>query len=120
MKHFVELRGENLSANPRGTEDYKLKCLEAVGLGKEVSDAYSHLSRADIEVLRWAVRRGTGCMWLADTPRTSIRGFRHHLITKGNPVRTPLHRLSREDTELVEECIRKDVARGQLKRGTSP
>ena len=59
-------------------------------------------------------------MWLADSPRTSIRGFKHHLITKGNPVRVPLHRLSREDTELVEECIRKDVARGQLKRGTSP
>ena len=49
-----------------------------------------------------------------------IRGFRHHLITKGNPVRTPLHRLSREDTERVEGRIRKDVARGQLKRGTSP
>ena len=59
-------------------------------------------------------------MWLTDSPRTSVRGCKHHLITKGPPVRVPLHRLSKEDTELVEECIRKDVARGQLRRASSP
>ena len=85
-----------------------------------MSDVYAHLSEHDVQVLRWAVRQGSGCMWLTDTPRTSIRGLKHHVITCGNPVRTPLHRLSREDTELVDECICKDVARGQLKRGSSP
>ena len=120
MENYIELRGEELASNPRATEDYRRRCLETVGLGQETSEAYAHLSPPDQELLRWVVRRGTGCMWLADSPRTSIRGFKHHLVTKGNPVRVPLHRLSREDTELVEECIRKDVARGQLKRGTSP
>ena len=58
-------------------------------------------------------------MWLPDSARTSARGFKHRLITRGPPVRVPLHRLSREATEWIEKAIQEDVARGQLVKGTS-
>ena len=53
-------------------------------------------------------------MWLPDTPRTRVRGFQHLLITKGGPVRVPLHRLSRTDATWIEQAISEDVERGQL------
>ena len=59
-------------------------------------------------------------MWLVDTPRTNTKGFKHRLITRGPPVRTGLHRLSKGDTEWVEDAIGEDVKRGQLRRGPSP
>ena len=34
-------------------------------------------------------------------------------------MRVPLHRLSRPETDLVEEAIRQDVERGQLRKGHS-
>ena len=58
-------------------------------------------------------------MWLPDSARTSARGFKHRLITRGPPVRVPLHRLSREATEWCEAAIQEDVARGQLVKGAS-
>jgi hypothetical protein len=41
------------------------------------------------------------------------------LITRGPPVRVPLHRLNRPDTEWIEQAIAEDVARGQLAEGSS-
>ena len=58
-------------------------------------------------------------MWLPDSPRTCVRAFRHQLITRGPPVRVGMHRLSKPDTEWVEQAIREDVERGQLVKGTS-
>ena len=58
-------------------------------------------------------------MWLPGTTRTAARGFKHRLITRGPPVRAPLHRLSREATEWLETAIAEDVARGQLVKGVS-
>ena len=58
-------------------------------------------------------------MWLPNSPRTRARGFKHRLLTKGPPVRVPLHRLSRADTEWIQKAIEEDVARGQLIPGTS-
>ena len=49
-------------------------------------------------------------MWLPDSARTSARGFKHRLITRGPPVRVPLHRLSREATEWCEAAVQEDVA----------
>ena len=69
--------------------------------------------------MEWAVRRISGCIWLEGTPRTYVRGFKHRLITRGPPIRMGLHRLSRPDTEWVERAIQEDVARGQLRRGSS-
>ena len=89
-------------------------------MGPELDkEKYGHLCPADVELLRWAVKRGSSSMWLPDSPRTSCRGFRHRLITRGPPVRVPLHRLSHEATEWCEQAIQEDVARGQLKKGTS-
>ena len=58
-------------------------------------------------------------MWLPDSPRTSVKAFKHLLITKGGPVRAPLHRLSRADTAWIEQAINEDVKRGQLQKGSS-
>ena len=69
--------------------------------------------------MRWLVQRSAGCLWLKGSTRTTVRAFRHRLVTRGGPVRTPLHRLSRSDTEWVEKAIQEDVARGQLVKGES-
>ena len=58
-------------------------------------------------------------MWLPETPRTTVKGYRHRLITKGPPVRVGLHRLSRPDSELVEKALQEDVDGGQLIKGHS-
>ena len=43
-------------------------------------------------------------MWLPDTPRTTVRGFLHRLITSGVPIKMGVHRLSRTDLEFVEKA----------------
>ena len=58
-------------------------------------------------------------MWLPDTPRSTVKGFRHRLITRGPPIRSKLFRLNRADTEWIEKAILEDVRRGQLEKGTS-
>ena len=81
---------------------------------------YPHnTNTADADLLRYTVRRGSGCMWLPDSPRTSTRGFSHRLVTKGPPVRASLHRLSTADTAWIEQAVQEDVARGQLIKGHS-
>ena len=81
---------------------------------------YGHLQHEqDFELLRWVVDRGSGCMWLPDSPRTTVKGFRHRLITRGPPVRVKLFRLNRLDTEWIEKAILEDVKRGQLVKGVS-
>ena len=96
------------------------RCLDAVGLGAEPDPVrYGHLGDDQKGVLKWVVSRGTSCMWLPDSRRTMARGFLHRLITKGPPVRVPLHRLSRPDQEWCEEAIKENVERGQLVKGSS-
>jgi len=56
---------------------------------------------------------------LPESPRTCVRGFKHRLVTRGPPVRVPMHRLSKPDTEWIETAIREDVERGQLIKGSS-
>jgi hypothetical protein len=96
VEQFIDLAGETVIQNPRGTQEYKDKCLEEVGLGKVVDkERYGHIlntstSKPDIELLRFVVRRGSHCMWVPDSPRTCVRGFLHRLITKGPPVRAGL------------------------------
>jgi len=58
-------------------------------------------------------------MWLPDTPRTTVKGFKHRLITKRPPVRARLFRLNRVDTEWIEKAIEEDAKRGQLEKGSS-
>ena len=160
---FIPVRGSVVESNVRGTEDYKDRCCEAVGLGKVVDVArYAHLAGGasreerqrreearmeaafaaseflagadtldgigqldladmdNVALLRWVVRRGSDCMCLPESPRTTVKGYKHRLVTRGPPVRVGLHRLSRPDSELVERAIQEDVDRGQLRRGYSP
>jgi hypothetical protein len=117
---YLVLRNQTIVGNPRQTSEYRTMCREAVGVG-EVPDMekYAHLGPNDFGVMRWVVNRGSGCFWLPDTPRTTVKGFRHRLITRGPPVRRPLFRLNRPDTEWVEKAIAEDVQRGQLEKGSS-
>ena len=79
-EQIIELRCEPLKRGPRQEPAYQDACLEAVGLGKSPDLArYKHIlesptAKVDVELLRWAVRRGSGCMWLPDSPRTSAMG----------------------------------------------
>ena len=118
---YLDLRDLRVVGNPRAEQEYKDRCVTAVGLGTPPDKArYPHIeSEADFELLRWATRRGSGCMWLPESPRTSVKGFMHRLITRGPPVKVPMHRLSMPDTEWIEQAIKEDVARGQLVRGAS-
>ena len=83
-------------------------------------ERYGHITEPqDFDVIRFVVSRGSGCMWLPETPRTTVKGFRHRLITKGPPIRRKLFGLNRADTEWIEKAIAEDVKRGQLEKGTS-
>jgi hypothetical protein len=82
-------------------------------------ERYKHLKEEDLDVIRWVVARGSGSMWLPDSPRTTVKGFRHRLITRGPPIRGKLFRLNRPDTEWIEKAIAEDVKRGQLEKGNS-
>ncbi len=117
---YLTLRNEAVKGNPRQTPEYRKMCCEAVGVGiTPDKERYGHLQDADFDCIRWVVNRGSGCMWLPDSPRTTVKGFKHRLITRGPPVRCKLFRLNRPDTEWIEKAIQEDVKRGQLEKGTS-
>ncbi len=117
---YLTLRNQTVQGNPRQTEEYRKLCREAVGVGDQPDmQRYAHLEEPDFDVIRWVVDRGSGCFWLPDSPRTIVKGFRHRLITRGPPVRRPLFRLNRPDTEWIEKAVAEDVKRGQLEKGTS-
>ena len=117
---YLALRHCDVQGNPRQTAEYGKMCCEAVGVGDKPDwERYGHLQEADIDPIRWVVARGSGCMWLPDSPRTTVKGFRHRLITKGPPIRSKLFRLNRTDTEWIEKAIQEDVKRGQLEKGSS-
>ena len=102
---YLAMRNTQVKGNPRHTSEYRKMCLEAVGLGTVLDkERYAHLKPPDFDVVRWVVSRGSGCMWLPDTPRTTVKGFRHRLITKGPPIRVKLFRLNRPDTEWIEKA----------------
>ena len=107
--------------NPRAEESYKDLCCEKVGLGAQPDRGRYPLfqSEDDFALMKWVVRRSSGCFWVQDTQKTSVRAFKHHLMTRGPPQRVPLHRLSRNDTEWIEKAVAEDVARGQLVKGSS-
>eukprot|EP00975_Prorocentrum_lima_P006922 1486740-Prorocentrum_lima.AAC.1 len=82
------MRDKAVEGNPRQTEAYRQQCLEAVGVGEKPDmERYSHLGPEDFGVVRWVVSRGSGCMWLPDSPRTTVKGFKHRLYTRGPPIR---------------------------------
>ena len=81
---FNDLRGERLDGNPRTTPEYKQGCLDRCGLGEDsCKEGYGLLSPATVEMVRWVAKRGASSMRLPDSARTTARGFKHQLITKG-------------------------------------
>eukprot|EP00973_Karenia_brevis_P029683 4094434-Karenia_brevis.AAC.1 len=62
-------------------------------------DSYAHLGPGHFDMIRWVVSRGSRCMWLPDSPRTTVKGFKHRLYTRGPPIRGKLFRFNRADTE---------------------
>ncbi|MDP7560802.1 MAG: hypothetical protein QF745_09705, partial [Planctomycetota bacterium] len=117
---YLTLRNQEVLGNPRQTAEYRKLCREAVGVGPQPDmQRYAHLEKPDFDVIRWVVDRGSGCFWLPDSPRTTVKGFRHRLITRGPPIRRPLFRLNRPDTEWIEKAVAEDVKRGQLEKGNS-
>jgi hypothetical protein len=93
-----------------------------VGLGSEPnSSQYSDFGHDDLELLRWVVRRGSGCMWLPDSHRTRMRAMRHRIITRGPPIRQPPMRLTAVDAQFFpEDAMAEDAKRGQVERGHPP
>ena len=118
---YVPLRGEEAIGNPRQTDEYAEKCVEAVGLGSQPDlGRYQEFGPDDLDLLRWVVRRGPGCMWLPDTHRTRMRAMRHRIITRGPPIRQPPMRLTALDAQFTEDAMAEDAKRGQVERGHSP
>ena len=115
------LRNQKIHGNPRQTEEYRDRCVEAVGVGRVPDpERYAHIkSEQCFACIRFVVRRGSGCMWLPDSPRMTVKGFRHRLLARGPPVRVKLFRLNRIDTEWVERAAQEYVKRGQLTKGVS-
>ena len=111
--------GHAPESDPRRSEAYRQQVLDAVGLGSELSDDYKHLNVADIAMCRDVVSRKAAAFWIEGGPRTTVRGFLHHLIVKGGPIRLPPHRVKGDDLKFVEESLQTDLRRGQLTRGRS-
>ena len=67
-----DLTGKKLTENPRSTADYADRCLKEAELGPYFSEKrYEHIeSKADKDLLAWAVQRGAGCIWLEGSERT--------------------------------------------------
>jgi len=101
---YLTMRDDTITGNPRQTKEYRRMCREAVGVGdKPDMENNKHAKPGDFDVIRWVVSRGSGCMWLLDTPRTTAKGFKHGLIRRGPLVRGELfrtiggrHRMDRE------------------------
>ena len=117
---YLVMRKVVIEGNPRQTEEYHRLCREAIGVGEEPNmERCSHLKEADLGVIHWVVSQGSGCMWLPDTPPTTVKGFCHRLVTRGPPIRGKLFRFNRASTEWIEKAIAEDVKRGQLEEGCS-
>ena len=93
MEQFLQLPDRELKEHPRLTEAYKDQCLKEAGLGKHFdAERYPHLTeQVDRDLLAWAIKRGSGCIWLEGSETTYVRGFKHRLITRGQPVQTCLN-----------------------------
>ena len=106
------------TGNPRESEEYRDKVVAELGLYQP--EKYPHLIPEDRAAATEVVRRKAGAIWVTGTSQTVVRGVIHDVVTVGNPVKTPPHRLNRSDAAFVEQTITDEIKRGQLKRGYSP
>ena len=70
--------GVNLTSDPRRTDEYREKVLEAVNFGKNV--VKEDLTEHDVEAIREVLRRKAAAFWVEGSPRTTVRNLMH-LVT---------------------------------------
>ena len=110
--------GLGVTVDPREGSEYADKVIE--GLGIRDAKRRPHLTAADRAAVEEVFRRKARGLWVEGTPRTTIRGVRHDVVTVGAPVRGAPIRLKATELQLVENQVREDVLRKQLVRGNSP
>ena len=108
--------------NPRVKPEYVAEVLKQVNLGDPTAaaKAYPHLSAASLVAVKEVIERKAASFWLEGTPRTTVKGFVHDVLTKGPPVRGAPMRLKGQQLQDTEDGIQGDLVRGQLERGNSP
>jgi hypothetical protein len=110
--------GQEVKEDPRRQESYAKKVLEELGFGDEPKR--TDLDGPTLRAVREVLARKAAALWLADTPRTTVRHVAHDTVPTGPPVRTPPHNLRGDLASWVDDKLEEEVARGQLTRGTSP
>ena len=110
--------GLGVTVDPREGSEYADKVIE--GLGIRDAKRRPHLTAANRAAVEEVFRRKARGLWVEGTPRTTIRGVRHDVVTVGAPVRGAPIRLKATELQLVENQVREDVLRKQLVRGNSP
>ena len=117
---FEHLHGDAVKENPRTQETYVGEVLRVLGFRAEDHAKHPELSAEEFELARDLVKRKAGAFWVEQTPRTTLRGFEHDVITVGPPVRGPRIRLNEADRAFVADEVRKEEVRGHVIRGNSP
>ena len=112
--------GEEVTADPRVSEEYRDKVIDQLGFGKDWKEKRPFLTEEDVEVARYVLRRKAAAFWVEGTPRTTVRKVAHDTIPTGPPCRTPPHNLKGELAQWVDDKLEDEVKRGQLIRGNSP
>ena len=110
--------GLGVTVDPREGSDYADKVI--AGLSIKDPKKRPHLTAADRVAVEEVFRRKARGLWVEGTPRTTIRGVHHDVVTIGAPVRGAPIRLKATELQLVENPVREDVLRKQLVRGNSP
>ena len=77
------------------------------------------MTAADRAAVAEVLSEKAAAFWIEGTPRTVLRPLMHDTIPTDPPVRTPPHHLKGEETQWVDEQLKKEVESGQLERGNS-
>ena len=73
-EQFLPLPEKQMTEYPRWTKEYQDRCLKLAGLGDYFDETrYPHIKQQpDKDLLAWAIRRGSGCIWLEGSERTCV------------------------------------------------
>ena len=112
-------RFADIKVSPRRSAEYKAQVLEATGLAGDCA-GYKHLGDDELKALKELVGLKAEAFWVKGTARTVMRGFKHDVITTGQPVRGPPIRLKGPEASIVREELESGIEQGLYTRGTSP
>ena len=111
--------GPKVSEDPRLTPKHTDAVLEAVGLKDDKNEKYLHLSQADRVAVRCAIGRKSAAFWIEGEPRTTLRAYKHDVVTSGPPVRGHPIRLKGDEALFVKGSLQGDIDNGLYKLGSS-